>query len=77
MEIVEKRIISKINFTETELQFLKNLSNTITTCCKNNFDSCETCPFCEIADGCGASCENAAEFLNTIVYYKKAKDVYD
>lgn len=77
MEITEKRVISKINFAEPELQFLKNLSDIITTCCKNNPNSCETCPFGRIVDGCGANCDDVSSFLDVIVRYKKAESMYD
>ncbi len=77
MNITEKKIISKIDFTETELQFLKDLSNTITICCENNPNSCETCPFCGIVDGCGASCNEVSNFLDMIARYKKAGSIYD
>lgn len=71
MKITEKRIISKIDFTETEVQFLKELSDIITTCCKNNPNSCETCPFGRVADDCGANCNDVSNFLDEIACYKK------
>lgn len=77
MKITEKRIISRIDFTEAELQFLKDLSNTITICCDNNPNSCETCPFCKIEDDCGINCNDVLNFLDMIVCYKKADIIYD
>lgn len=44
MEIKTKKVVESVTFNEYEVQFMKNLADTMDEECGNHF-SCETCPF--------------------------------
>ena len=64
MNIVEKSIIDKIEFTASESKLLKELSDAIIACCKYHSDGCDYCPFDNAQSNSGVGCQEAADFLN-------------
>lgn len=69
MNIVEKRIIDKIEFTESESKFLKELSDAMMACCKYHSDCCDYCPFSNAQSNAGNDCLSTAEFLDYLSRY--------
>ena len=53
MKVKTKRVVTGIQFTEDEKNFLRQLADIVEIECKNNPDTCETCPFHEVV--CGLS----------------------
>lgn len=51
MKVKTKRVVTGIQFTEDEKNFLHQLADVIKTECDNNPDTCETCPFHEVICG--------------------------
>lgn len=45
MKVKTKKVVTGIEFTEDEKNFLRSLANVFKTECDNNPDTCETCPF--------------------------------
>jgi hypothetical protein len=66
MNVVEKRVITNIVFTQEEKDLLINLSDIVFKECGNH-DTCETCPFDVLMSTCrGATCEDVANWLDAI-----------
>ncbi len=62
MEIKTKKVVESITFNEDEIQFMKNLADTMAKECENH-SSCETCPFEHYGYG---TCE---EFRDTLRFF--------
>lgn len=70
MKVKTKRVVTGIEFTEDEKNFLRSLANVISTECHNNPDTCETCPFhdvvCDMGETTGLGLSAALDSLANI-----------
>lgn len=66
MNVVEKKVITNIVFTQEEKDLLINLSDIVFKECRNHA-TCETCSFDVLLSACrGATCEDIANWLDAI-----------
>lgn len=69
MNVVEKRVITNIIFSQEEKDLLINLSDIVLKEC-NNHDTCETCPFDVLTSACrDSTCGDVANWLDAIARY--------
>ncbi len=64
MNVVEKRIVDKVEFTESESKFLAELSDIMKSCCKYHSNGCDYCPFDNAQSNSEIDCQATADFLN-------------
>lgn len=69
MNVIEKRVISNIIFSQEEKDFMINLSDLVLREC-NNHDDCQTCPFNILTSACrDSTCGDVANWLDAIARY--------